>query len=117
MNENTNRINRGTYALSLLVGFGAYIAVFIVVALLLGKHETPLLLVLTLLYTAVLTYTILIQVRRLHDMNYSGWLALLQLVPIVNIVFFVLILLKPGSAGTNNYGKEPQRHYIFTLKR
>ncbi len=41
-------------------------------------------------------------VRRLHDTNRSGWWALLQLVPVVNLVVFVWTLL-PGTRGPNRF--------------
>ena len=51
--------------------------------------------------------SICICVRRLHDLNKSGWWWLLFLIPIVNIFFGIYILVAKGTAGPNNYG--PQR--------
>ena len=45
-----------------------------------------------------------ISIRRLHDMNRSGWLILLFLLPIVNILLGLYLLLGSGTAGVNNYG-------------
>lgn len=55
-----------------------------------------------------------LMIRRLHDIGMSGWLSLLHLVPFTNIVLYVMLLLVPGSAGSNHYGppateKDPQR--------
>ncbi|MBU85221.1 MULTISPECIES: DUF805 domain-containing protein [unclassified Alcanivorax] len=46
-------------------------------------------------------------VRRLNDINASGWLSLLMLVPLVNIVLGLVLLFKKGSEGENNYGAAP----------
>lgn len=45
-----------------------------------------------------------ISIRRLHDMNRSGWLILLFLLPVVNILLGLYLLLGSGTAGVNNYG-------------
>jgi uncharacterized membrane protein YhaH (DUF805 family) len=43
-------------------------------------------------------------VLRLHDLNRSGWFALLQLVPGLNALFSLVLLLWPGNAEENDYG-------------
>ncbi len=47
---------------------------------------------------------VLMATRRLNDMDRSGWLSLLGLVPLVNLVFAMWILCTPGSLGSNKYG-------------
>jgi len=46
-------------------------------------------------------------VQRLHDLDKSGWLSLLSLVPLVNIALTVYLLFAPGTQGANNYGPPP----------
>jgi uncharacterized membrane protein YhaH (DUF805 family) len=46
-------------------------------------------------------------VRRLHDQDKSGWLALLMLVPIANIVLLVFMFLE-GTRGPNKFGPDPK---------
>ncbi len=43
-------------------------------------------------------------VRRLHDLNQSGWLALVLLIPVVGAFFSLLVGLCPGNKTINNYG-------------
>jgi len=45
-----------------------------------------------------------IGVQRLHDIGWSGWLWLINLVPIVGGVFALLMLVIPGTTGANRYG-------------
>ena len=52
-------------------------------------------------------FNLVIQVRRFHDMNHSGWLILLFILPLVNIFVFFYLLLGSGTQGINHYG--PQR--------
>jgi uncharacterized membrane protein YhaH (DUF805 family) len=59
---------------------------------------------------AVLAYiyvNITISVQRLHDIGWSGWLWLLNLVPLVGSVFPILIMVIPGNTGANRYGAPP----------
>jgi uncharacterized membrane protein YhaH (DUF805 family) len=45
-----------------------------------------------------------IGVQRLHDIGWSGWLWLINLIPIVGSVFAMLLLVVPGTTGANRYG-------------
>ncbi|MDH0895824.1 MULTISPECIES: DUF805 domain-containing protein [unclassified Pseudomonas] len=48
-----------------------------------------------------------IGVQRLHDIGWSGWLWLLNLIPVVGSVFALLMLIVPGNQGANRYGPPP----------
>ena len=50
---------------------------------------------------------IMLSIRRLHDLNKSGWFLLLSLVPLINIIFAFYMWLAPGTNGRNNYGEDP----------
>lgn len=45
-------------------------------------------------------------IRRLHDLGKSGWLGLLLLLPLLNILG-IGILCMPGAPGPNQYGAPP----------
>ena len=45
--------------------------------------------------------------KRLHDVGYSGFLALAMFVPLVNIFFTIWVGIVPGTAGPNAYGDVP----------
>jgi uncharacterized membrane protein YhaH (DUF805 family) len=49
-----------------------------------------------------------ITVRRLHDLDRTGWQCLLALVPLVNIYIWCLLLFQPGTHGANRYGPDPK---------
>ncbi|WP_407305038.1 DUF805 domain-containing protein [Acinetobacter sp.] len=49
-------------------------------------------------------FLIVITIRRLHDLNRSGWLILLFLVPLLNIFMGLYLLLASGTKGPNDYG-------------
>lgn len=51
--------------------------------------------------------SILFSVQRLHDIGWSGWLWLLNLVPFVGGFFPLVIMVVPGNTGANRYGPPP----------
>lgn len=53
--------------------------------------------------------TLALVVRRLHDQNRSGWLLVLMLIPVFNLVLLVAIALWPGTRGPNRYDEERRR--------
>ena len=44
---------------------------------------------------------------RLHDMNVTGWVYLVNFIPYVNILFSLAVLFVPGTKGPNKYGADP----------
>ncbi|WP_426156701.1 DUF805 domain-containing protein [Pseudomonas sp. TSRC2-2] len=59
------------------------------------------------LFIGFMIVSILFSVQRLHDIGWSGWLWLLNLVPFVGSFFPLVIMLAPGNAGANRYGPPP----------
>jgi uncharacterized membrane protein YhaH (DUF805 family) len=49
----------------------------------------------------------IVVVRRLHDLDRSGWQIWLFLVPIYNIYLGALLLFKKGTEGNNRFGFDP----------
>ena len=50
---------------------------------------------------------IAVGVRRLHDIDKSGWMFLLVIIPIVNIVLLVFLCFD-GTHGDNRFGEDPK---------
>lgn len=50
---------------------------------------------------------IMLSIRRLHDLDKSGWFLLIGLIPLVNIIFAFYMWLMPGTVGWNRYGEDP----------
>ena len=46
-------------------------------------------------------------VRRLHDINHSGWWWLLVFIPIIGWIILIVFLASPGTPGPNRYGPSP----------
>jgi uncharacterized membrane protein YhaH (DUF805 family) len=54
-------------------------------------------------YVAIVVMQILLTIQRSHDMNVTGWLCLISLIPLAALVFWFV----PGTRGANNYGPPP----------
>ena len=46
-------------------------------------------------------------IRRLHDLDKSGWWVLLSFVPIINFVLGLYLMFKKGMEGNNRFGSDP----------
>jgi membrane associated rhomboid family serine protease len=53
-------------------------------------------------YAAILVLIVLMTIQRAHDFNTSGWLAILIIVPLVNLIFWFI----PGTDGENRFGRK-----------
>ncbi|VAW98525.1 hypothetical protein MNBD_GAMMA21-2208 [hydrothermal vent metagenome] len=51
-------------------------------------------------------------IQRSHDMNSSGWLSLILLIPVIGYLVF---LFAPGAHGTNRYGAPPQANGVGVI--
>jgi uncharacterized membrane protein YhaH (DUF805 family) len=45
-----------------------------------------------------------VSVRRLHDIGKSGWMILINLIPLVGFIWFIVLACKDSNPGENKYG-------------
>lgn len=57
---------------------------------------------------ATIIPSIAVGVRRLHDINKSGWYMLLCLIPIVGPIILIIWFCQEGTIGPNQYGEDPK---------
>ena len=55
---------------------------------------------------------IAVRVRRLHDIDMSGWLCLLGFIPIVGPFIFLFFAIQDGTEGANKYGPDPKHRSL-----
>ena len=60
-----------------------------------------------ILALAALVISILLAIQRLHDFNASGWWSALTIVPLANLIFYLVLLIMPGVPGPNRFGDPP----------
>lgn len=64
-------------------------------------------------YIAIAWFGLTQGVKRLHDMDKSGWLILLLLVPALNIFWGLYMLFADGTVGPNQYGEDPKNRMPY----
>jgi uncharacterized membrane protein YhaH (DUF805 family) len=89
----SGRIGRVRYVGYLI---GLYI-LFGVLAFLAALVAAPLAIV---AWVAYIVLAFMLTIQRCHDFNTSGWLSLVSLIPLANLIFWFI----PGTEGANRYG-------------
>jgi hypothetical protein len=62
------------------------------------------LLVFVIVYLVLVVYGWSLYIRRWHDLGHSGWMSLLQLIPVVNFFVLLYLIFAKGDEGANQYG-------------
>ncbi len=61
------------------------------------------------IYTlAVLIPGIAVSVRRLHDTDRSGWWLIINAIPLIGVIVFLVFTARDGTPGDNQYGSNPK---------
>lgn len=100
----SGRIGRVRYIANLM---GLYI-LFAIVVFAAATVAGPLA---ALAWIAYVVIVFMLTIQRCHDFNTTGWLALLSLVPLVNLMFWFI----PGSDGRNRYGAPTPPNSTFSV--
>lgn len=93
----SGRIGRArylAYALGLYFLAGFFGGIF---AALLGEAGMA---VWVIVWIGLLVFGFMLTIQRCHDFNVNGWLSLLMVVPLANLIFLFI----PGTDGPNRYG-------------
>ncbi len=101
------RIGRLRYLAWSLVLIGAFMLAASVCAAVMSVSLVAGGLLSTVAVIALAVVSIQMGVQRLHDIGWSGWFLLLNLVPLLGSVFPFVMVLMPGNAGANAYGAPP----------
>lgn len=52
--------------------------------------------------------TLAVSVRRLHDIDKSGWFVFVIIIPMIGAIWFLVMMITEGTKGTNQYGPDPK---------
>ncbi len=93
------RVTRRQYWMFVLYSMLISIAFNVVIAIL------PFLAILSVIYSlALLVPSIGLVVRRLHDLNLSGWFFLIAFIPVLGGLALLFLFCMPGDAEDNKFG-------------
>lgn len=73
--------------------------------------------VLVLAFSAIATIVMFVfyfmfGIQRSHDMNSSGWLSLILLIPVIGFLVFIFV---PGTYGENRFGSSPSPNGVGVI--
>lgn len=49
-----------------------------------------------------------LKIARLHDINLRGWFSVFIIIPLINIIFYIVIHTVSGTKGINKFGEQPK---------
>ena len=119
------------YLMQIIINF-AFMAFFFIFVAIGGAFSepnsdlSPIAIVGFLFYGLIIIYSLAtflphlaVTVRRLHDINKSGWYYFISFIPIVGTILLIVWLATEGDSGKNNYGDNPksQRNEINEIGR
>ena len=104
------RLNRKPYILRLLCLLGSAIVIGLLAAFIMafvGAGKNDIILITQIeMYCPMYPFPLMC-IRRLHDLDKSGWFILIMLVPIINLLFIVYLLVAKGTTEPNRFGNDP----------
>ena len=101
---NRLRYFKYTFCLGAFFGIVEVICKLIVSA---DENSTAVDVIETLISFPLAVGSVMLQIRRLHDLDKSAWFVLLSAIPGVNLLFGLYLLFFKGTDGTNQYGYDP----------
>ena len=93
--------------IALLICFGISVALF-------GGFGMLFIVVYVIYAFGILLPNIGVLVRRLHDVNKSGWFYFVALIPLVGAIWLLVMLFTEGDQGQNDYGADPKQIFDET---
>lgn len=93
------------------------LGIWILLAVLAGPmdavgEETTMGILLTLVFglgaLALVVPSLAVSVRRLHDINRSGWWVLINILPVLGTVILIVLFVLDGTPGPNRFGPDPK---------
>ncbi len=65
----------------------------------------------SIIFIALILPSITVTVRRLHDINKSGWWIFIQIIPLIGPLIIYTMCALPSTNGANKYGNNPRVYF------
>ena len=101
-----DRARRSEYWWFALFGWGVSIALSVLDNLLFNNASNYGIFS-TIWGMAILLPYLGVGVRRLHDLDKSGWWLLISLIPIIGVIVLIFWFVQQGTRGQNRFGADP----------
>lgn len=92
-----------------------FAAIAILLDVLLGTTIEPLPYGIIFILYAMASFIpgVALSVRRLQDLNKSGWMLLIGLIPLAGAIWLFILMCLEGTKGENLYGFDPKEEEIY----
>ncbi|BAE53055.1 DUF805 domain-containing protein [Paramagnetospirillum magneticum] len=84
-----------------------YFIVSMIFSVIAGAADGALSVLPVVLLIGLFVPSLAVSVRRLHDVDKSGWWMLIFLVPIIGFILMLVWFCKRGTEGANRFGDDP----------
>lgn len=102
----SGRARRSEYWMFTLFNFIFMIVAGVLDGVLAGAIGMP---VFTLIYLlGMIIPSISVCARRLHDIDKSGWMMFVSMIPFIGGIWLLILMVKDGISGDNKYGPSPK---------
>lgn len=100
------RIGRLEFLYSLIILI-VFFTIILLIGELIGKEYEPASYSLFILFIPALWFFLAVRIKRLHDMNISGYFLLWSFIPAAILFLDIYMLFGKGTKGSNPYGPNP----------
>lgn len=104
----SGRAQRAEYWMFLLINLIISIAIGIFSSVTGMVSENGISILSSLYSLGIIIPSIAVTVRRLHDIDKSGWWILMSLIPFIGIIVLLIFMIRDSQVGTNRYGSNPK---------
>jgi len=109
----SGRIGRAryiAYTLGISILFGFCVGAIASVLTMVGQAALAGIITMVL-YVGLFVWMFMLTIQRAHDFNTTGWLSILAVVPLVNLLFWFI----PGTDGENRFGAKTPPNTVMVL--
>lgn len=100
----SDRANRGEYWKFFVFQFTLYLIIGLALVIFAPQYTDEIDLIVQILFFIP---QLSLNVRRLHDINKTGWWVLIGFVPFIGFLVLLYFFIKKGDPDTNKYGPVP----------
>lgn len=105
------RANRTEFWFALLAIFIVNILAGIVLSIIMNISYTLGMIIYFVYAIAMMLSIVALYVRRLHDSNKTGWIALTLIIPLASIICLIIFGIMESDKGNNQYGAPSKNLY------
>ena len=112
MNQRIGRLRYLTYIIVpyFISIFGLNLSSYFLSPEILKENRELIIIVILIIMLLNFSSLMISSVRRLHDLNHSGWFVITMIIPFIGLITFIYLVFFAGTKGNNNFGLQPAKN-------